>query len=65
MIDYNLILYVGLFLLIFGFILFVVSEIRIRQIDKELFRQEQLHKSFMKAKKEGKWNITLIKKNFQ
>ena len=50
MIDYNLILYIGLFLLIFGFILFVVSEIRIRQIDKELFRQEQLHKSFMKAK---------------
>ena len=54
MIDYNLILYIGLFLLILGFILFVVSEIRIRQIDKELFRQEQLHKSFMKAKKEGK-----------
>ena len=49
MIDYNLILYIGLFLLIFGFILFVVSEIRIRQIDKELFRQEQLHKSFIKA----------------
>ena len=50
MIDYNLILYIGLFLLIFGFILFLVSELRIRQIDKELFRQEQLHKSFMKAK---------------
>jgi len=52
MIDYNLILYIGLFLLVFGFILFVVSEIRITQIDKELFRQEQLHKSFMKTKKE-------------
>tara|TARA_R100001079_G_scaffold33297_1_gene16862 strand:- start:558 stop:722 length:165 start_codon:yes stop_codon:yes gene_type:complete len=51
MIDYNLILYIGLFLLIFGFILFLVSELRIRQIDKELFRQKQLHKSFMKAKK--------------
>ena len=52
MIDYNLILYIGLFLLIFGFILFVVSELRTRQIDKELFRQRQLSKSFMKAKKE-------------
>jgi hypothetical protein len=52
MIDYNLILYFGLFLLIIGFILYVVSELRIRQIDRELFKQEQLHKSFMKAKKE-------------
>ena len=54
MIDYNLILYIGLFLLIFGFILFLISIIRIRQIDIELFKQEQLHKSFMKAKKEKK-----------
>jgi hypothetical protein len=52
MIDYNLILYIGLFLLVFGFILFLISIIRIRQIDIELFKQEQLHKSFMKAKKE-------------
>ena len=52
MINYNLILYIGLFLLIFGFILFLISIIRIRQIDIELFKQEQLHKSFMKAKKE-------------
>jgi len=51
MIDYNLILYVGMFLLIFGFILFLISIIRIRQIDIELFKQEQLDKSFMKAKK--------------
>ena len=50
MIDYNLILYIGLFLLIFGFILFLISIIRIRQIDIELFKQEQLDKSFMKAK---------------
>jgi len=52
MIDYNLILYVGMFLLIFGFILFLISIIRIRQIDIELFKQEQLDKSFTKAKKE-------------
>jgi hypothetical protein len=57
MIDYNLILYIGLFLLVFGFILFLISIIRIRQIDIELFRQEQLHKSFMKAKKEGRWKM--------
>lgn len=57
MIDYNLILYIGLFLLVFGFILFLISIIRIRQIDIELFKQEQLDKSFMKAKKEERWKM--------
>ena len=50
MIDYNLILYIGLFLMAFGFILFIVSEMNLRRIDRELFKQQQLHKSFMKAK---------------
>ena len=34
----------------FGFILFIISEMEDRRIDRELFRQQQLHKSFMKAK---------------
>jgi len=34
----------------FGFILFIVSEMNLRRIDRELFHQQQLHKSFMKAK---------------
>jgi len=47
---YNLILYIGLFLMAFGFVLFIVSEMNLRRIDRELFRQQQLTKSFMKAK---------------
>jgi len=50
MIDYNLILYIGLFLIISGFILFIISEIKLKQLDKELFRQQQLTKSFNKNK---------------
>ena len=47
---YNLILYIGVFLMALGFILFIISEMEDRRIDRELFRQQQLHKSFMKAK---------------
>jgi hypothetical protein len=46
MIDYNLILYIGLFLIISGFILFIISQIKLRQLEIEQFKQEQLLKSF-------------------
>jgi len=50
MIDYNLILYIGLFLIISGFILFIISQIKLRQLEIEQFKQEQLLKSFMNNK---------------
>ena len=50
MIDYNLILYIGLFLIISGFILFIISEIKLRQLDIKEFKQQQLTKSFNKNK---------------
>ena len=50
MIDYNLVLYIGIALIVFGFILFLVSEHLERQADIKLFRQEQLTKSFDRAK---------------
>ena len=50
MIDYNLILYIGIGLIITGFILFIISEIKLRQLDIKEFKQQQLHKSFMKNK---------------
>ena len=50
MIDYNLVLYIGIGLIVFGFILFMVSEHYQRQADIKLFRQQQLTKSFEKAK---------------
>ena len=50
MINYNLILYIGIALIIFGFILFIISEIKLRQLEVEEFKQQQLSKSFEKHK---------------
>ena len=50
---YNILLYVGMFLIAFGFTLFLYSQYKIREIEKEMFRQEQLHQSFMKGKNDG------------
>ena len=50
MIDYNLILYIGIGLIISGFILFIISEIKLRQLDIKEFKQQQLTKSFNKNK---------------
>jgi len=47
---YNIILYVGLFLIVGSFILFILYEMHKRKLDVELFKQQQLTKSFMKAK---------------
>ena len=50
MIDYNLVLYIGIGLIVFGFILFLVSIHFERKAEIELFKQEQLDKAFRKAK---------------
>ena len=47
----NTILYIGLGLLSFGFILFLISAIRIGQIDRHLHRQKQLSESMKNADK--------------
>jgi len=39
--DYNLLLYIGLALIIGGFSLFLYSEMRLREIDIQLFKLEQ------------------------
>ncbi len=52
MIDYNLILYIGLGLIIGGFCLFLYSEHRLRQLDIEEFKNQQLAKSFLNSKVE-------------
>ena len=48
---FEILLYGGFFLIIFGVILFIVSIIKLREIEREEFRNEQLHKAFMKARK--------------
>ena len=50
MIDYNLVLYIGMGLIVFGFVLFLISIHFEREAEIKLFRQEQLDKAFRKAK---------------
>ena len=50
MIDYNLVLYIGIALIIGGFILFLVATHFERQAEIKLFKLEQLDKAFRKAK---------------
>ena len=50
MIDYNLVLYIGIALIIGGFILFLVAIHFQRQAEIKLFKLEQLDKAFRKAK---------------
>ena len=56
---------ISMLIALLGFILFLLSETRIRIIDKEIKKQDELHKSFMKAKQNEKNNInykhTIIK----
>ena len=54
---FNTLLYGGFLLIISGVILFIVSIIKLREIEREEFRNEQLHKAFMKARKIKKWSI--------
>ena len=50
MINYNLIMYIGLALIVGGFCLFLYSQMRLRQLDIEQFKNNQLLESFNKAK---------------
>ena len=52
--DWNIILYIGITLIVSGFGLFIWSELRIREIDRQLFLNEQLIKSFNKNKEVNK-----------
>jgi hypothetical protein len=50
MINYNLVMYIGLGLIVGGFCLFLYSQMRLRQLDIEEFKNQQLTKSFNKEK---------------
>ena len=50
--DWNIVLYIGMFLSVSDFGLLLYSEMKIREIDRKLFLNEQLHKAFMEAKKQ-------------
>ena len=51
--DYNLLLYIGLFFIVGGFVLFLYSEMKIREIDIQLFKLEQrIKKELNKCQKQ-------------
>ena len=50
----NTILYIGLALILIGFVGFIICEIRISQLDRHLFRQKQLGESMKNANKTNK-----------
>tara|TARA_R100001163_G_scaffold3832_1_gene5455 strand:+ start:346 stop:531 length:186 start_codon:yes stop_codon:yes gene_type:complete len=41
MIDWNIVLYIGLVLIVFGFGLFLYSEMKIRQIDRQVAENQR------------------------
>ena len=49
-INYNIVLYIGIALVIGGFILFLIASHFERQAEIKLFKLQQLEKSFRKAK---------------
>ena len=51
MIDYNLVLYIGIGLIVFGFVLFLVAAHFEREAEIKLFKLKQLEEAFNKAKK--------------
>ena len=54
MINYNLVMYIGLGLIVGGFCLFLYSEMRLAQLDIAEWKNQQLTKSFNKAKSDLK-----------
>ena len=58
MINYNIVLYIGLALIVGGFCLFLYSQMRLRQLDIEEFQNNRLLESFTKAKEmEKTWRL--------
>ena len=53
MINYNLVLYIGVGLIIGGFCLFLYSQHKLRQLDIAEFKNQQLTKSFDRNKLRG------------
>jgi len=54
MINYNLVLYIGLALIVGGFCLFLYSQMRLRQLDIEEFKNNRLLESCLKQKERDK-----------
>jgi len=52
-INYNMVLYIGIALIVGGFILFLIAQHFERQAEIKLFKLQQLNKSFERNKNES------------
>ena len=51
MIDWNIVLYIGMILMVFGFGLFLYSKMKIREIDRKIAENDRFIQAMLRAKK--------------
>ncbi len=51
MIDWNIVLYIGMILIVFGFGLFLYSEMKTREIDRKIAENQRFIDAILRAKK--------------
>ena len=54
MIDWNIVLYIGMVLIVFGFGLFLYSEMKIRDIDRKIAENDRFIQAMLKARDNAK-----------
>ena len=60
--DYNLIMYIGVGLIVGGFGLFIFSEMKIREIDRKIAENQRFIDAMMRVKKwEVQPNLIMMK----
>ena len=53
MIDWNIVLYIGIILIVFGFGLFLYSEMKIREIDRKIAENDRFINAMLRARKDN------------
>jgi len=54
MIDWNIVLYIGLVLITFGFGLFLYSEMKLREIDRKIAENDKFISAMLRARDNAK-----------
>ena len=54
MIDWNIVLYIGMVLIVFGFGLFLYSEMKLREIDRKIAENDKFISAMLRARDNAK-----------
>jgi hypothetical protein len=54
MIDWNIVLYIGMVLIVFGFGLFLYSEMKLREIDRKMAENDRFIQAMLRARDNAK-----------